>query len=269
MTKTDSLSFQGILRKEFEKKLKNNAKYSLRAFARDLGVSVSIVSGVFNGKQGLSRANAYKIAKALEFNQEKLENFCSLVEIHNKRTTVTKTMAIERFEKKKSSGTIKTLTPEEFKAISDWHCLAILDLAKLPFFKSNLTWISRVLGISRESVEQAIEQLQLQDLIEVKDKQIKLKHMHIEVNSQVSSQAIKKFHLQMMAKASQALKNKPLDERDFYNLFLPMKRSRVPELVAYLRGVIQEINSEFYNPSGDCLYNFNQYLFELTEQEHL
>ena len=58
-------SYQDILKAELEKRQRANARYSLRAFARDLGVSPSNLSEILQRKAGLSRIKAQEIAKKL------------------------------------------------------------------------------------------------------------------------------------------------------------------------------------------------------------
>ena len=48
-----------------------NPRYSLRAYARDLGISVSHLSTIMNGRRKLSTLQAGKIAVKLQFPAEK------------------------------------------------------------------------------------------------------------------------------------------------------------------------------------------------------
>ncbi|MNL31545.1 hypothetical protein D3C87_1533390 [compost metagenome] len=54
------------IKTELEKRRKRNRFYSLRAMARDLGVSSSCLSRTLNGKTRLSRKNELRIRAALE-----------------------------------------------------------------------------------------------------------------------------------------------------------------------------------------------------------
>lgn len=64
-----------ILKDLFEEKRARNSKYSLRAFSRDLDISVSHLSAIMNGNAKISTVNACKIAVKFEFPKEKFVDF--------------------------------------------------------------------------------------------------------------------------------------------------------------------------------------------------
>ncbi len=64
-----------ILKELFEEKRSRNSKYSLRAFSRDLDISVSHLSAIMNGNAKISTVNACKIAVKFEFPKEKFVDF--------------------------------------------------------------------------------------------------------------------------------------------------------------------------------------------------
>ncbi len=62
---TQADSPRSFLRLEFERRLKRNPRYSLRAFARQIGLQPARLSYVLSGKHGLSRDAAALIASRL------------------------------------------------------------------------------------------------------------------------------------------------------------------------------------------------------------
>src|SRR5690606_35734224 len=72
--------YKYILKEELASRCRQNPRYSLRAFARDLKLAPSRLSEILSGKQGLSRAAAEKVAKALGYGPGETERFCDLVE---------------------------------------------------------------------------------------------------------------------------------------------------------------------------------------------
>src|SRR5438128_1427996 len=75
-----SSDYKTILKEELAARCRQNPRYSLRAFARDLKIAPSRLSEILNGKQGLSRPAADKIARALGYGASEIERFCDLVE---------------------------------------------------------------------------------------------------------------------------------------------------------------------------------------------
>ena len=64
-----------ILKQLFDERRARNTNYSLRAFSRDLDISVSHLSAIMNGKSKLSTLHACKIAMKLDFHNEKFYHF--------------------------------------------------------------------------------------------------------------------------------------------------------------------------------------------------
>lgn len=50
-----------FLKTEFANRKKRNAKYSLRALSRDIGVSHSVISEYMSGKRNITKLTCYKI----------------------------------------------------------------------------------------------------------------------------------------------------------------------------------------------------------------
>jgi uncharacterized protein (TIGR02147 family) len=81
-------AYRDILKEEFSQRRRRNPRYSLRAFARDLKLSPSMLCDVINGNHGLSRAGASKVAQALNLNPQESEFFCDLVDCTNARSAI-------------------------------------------------------------------------------------------------------------------------------------------------------------------------------------
>lgn len=92
-------SFREVLIGEYSARRIRNPKYSLRAFALDLGLSSSSrISEILNGKQGLSVEVAREIAGSLKFDIKETEVFCDLVELECSRSSVLRRVAEERLK---------------------------------------------------------------------------------------------------------------------------------------------------------------------------
>jgi plasmid maintenance system antidote protein VapI len=64
-----------ILKQLFDERKARSTNYSLRAFSRDLDISVSHLSAIMSGKSKLSTLHACQIAVKLEFHTEKFYHF--------------------------------------------------------------------------------------------------------------------------------------------------------------------------------------------------
>ena len=67
-------NYRDILREELATRCQANSRYSLRAFARDLGVSHSYISQVLSGKLRLSFRQALRFSEFLDLEEATREN---------------------------------------------------------------------------------------------------------------------------------------------------------------------------------------------------
>lgn len=76
------MHYRDYLKKELEKRQKKNKRYSLRAYARDLGVSVTALSQLLSGKRDLSGENLSSALRALRVSKKQTEVFLSQISRH-------------------------------------------------------------------------------------------------------------------------------------------------------------------------------------------
>lgn len=70
--------FSDLIRDQFHIRALKNPSYSLRAFARDIGLSSGGLSDILTKKSGLSESKAQIIAEKLFTNTEERSFFCKL-----------------------------------------------------------------------------------------------------------------------------------------------------------------------------------------------
>jgi transcriptional regulator with XRE-family HTH domain len=78
MTMTDASFDRDIkhyLKKELQKRLRRNPKYSLRAFAGFLNISHSFLSKILQGQKLVSETTLIKIGRRLNLEESSLEKF--------------------------------------------------------------------------------------------------------------------------------------------------------------------------------------------------
>ena len=83
--------YRAIVRGELDRRRKDNAKYSLRALARDFNISPSFLSEVLGGKARFSKDQGIQWAKANRFSSDEVEFFGELVDSCDGRTDAIRT----------------------------------------------------------------------------------------------------------------------------------------------------------------------------------
>ena len=224
-----------ILKEELASRCRQNPRYSLRAFARDLKLAPSRLSEILSGKQGLSRPAAEKVAKALGYAPSEAQRFCDLVEALHARSKKNRDQAKLRLKRLEVPSETVLLQHDTIKTIADWYHFAILELTNLDDFKGDSKWIAKKLGISEFETQLALDRLQRLNLIVRKDDDIRLNQQHGFVPNDVPSDGVKTFHTQLMGKAREALQMQPLDEREFHSEIVAIDKKKLPEAKKMIR----------------------------------
>src|SRR5437868_1605817 len=148
MFRSDMQDYREVLRNELEERCKRNPLFSMRAFARLVGLKAPHLSAVLSGQKGLSTASAQRAARALRWSAEEENEFIEMVNAAHARKKSVREKAFINLEKIREKKTFQTLDLDQFKLISDWHHFAVLHLFELNDFQPNPTWISKRLGLS-------------------------------------------------------------------------------------------------------------------------
>lgn len=262
----ESLDYKTYLRELLNEKIQQNSRYSLRAFARDLGVSPSILSETISGKHGLSEAVAKRIAKNVGLNKNETQFFCDQVVSQNSKSIKKKNEAARRIKSIKEMSKQNSLQMDHFKIISDWYHFAILELTYLNDFKNDENWIARKVGISKFEVQAAIERLLKLELLEVINGRLSATEDYTASPDGIPSDAIKKFQRQLIEKAQTALALQSVDNRDITSLIVSVDKSRIPEVKKEIKNFRRHINAHYgTDEKRDSVYCLAIQLFELTE----
>ena len=234
-----------VLREHLNQRCTANPRYSLRAFARDLNISCARLSLVMNGKRGLSVSAAEMIGVKLGLSDFERSIFCDLVQSQHARSQASKEIALARLQSKMADVQGRVIQLDTFKIISDWYHFGILQLMHLKSFQPDVKWIAQALQIQPTQVEEALERLLRLELIKKEGSQLRLLQEYVSSVDGVSSEAVRKFHSQILEKAMQALELQSIEERDHSTLLMPVDSTKLPLVKERIRKFRQELCREF------------------------
>lgn len=262
---TDKRSYRNLLNEELQYRIKRNPSYSLRAYARDLGLSHSSLSRVLTGAQGLSLKKAAFMAKALALSPTEQAEFETLVQSECARSKIMRDFAQQKV--KESGQAVTELSTEYFKIVSDWYHFAIAELTEVRGFKSNPKWIANRLAISVIEASEAIERLLKLELIEeTQSGRLKKTADFRATHSKIPNRSIQMHHQQILFKAEQALLNQPPENREFSSISFAMNSKSLSwakeEMKKFRRALTKRLSSE---KNKDRLYAFSMQMFALDE----
>lgn len=214
-------------------KTKNNS-FSLRAFARLLGVSPASLSEFLNGKRVLSPKMVMKLADRLCLTPDQF------TELNQKLTRDKK--GIEH--NPDSSKKIVQLQNDQYFLVADWHYYAILCLAETKEFESDSKWIAKRLKTSQKKISEALERLLRLGLMEY-NSEGKLTYQDIELSTSddIPNTSLKKRHTENLEAAKESLFCDDVLLRDFSFATLAIDPSKLPEA----KKMIREFQDKLYD----------------------
>ncbi len=239
-----------VLRREFENRRLRNPSYSLRAFARDLRISVTALSEVLAGKRDLSRKNLERLTEALHLSPAETE------EIQQKNVKRTP-QELARLH----------LQEEEFKIIADWYHLAILNLAKLKENKAKPAWVAARLGLTLVEAKAAMDRLVKLGLLRFKEGKMLRTAAPISTSRDIPSSAIKKYHRHHLLLAERSLMEDPIDVREFSSVVMTMNPDQLNEVKEYLMKAKRRVSEMLQKGPQQEVYVLSFQLYPLTKNK--
>lgn len=200
-----------FLKEEFARRQSKNPRYSLRSYARQLGLHPSTLSSVLLGKRLLSVKDAYTISEKVEFSpKDRKQFFSSLIEEKKK---FPRELSKELFDS-------QLILSEEsaFDIISEWEHFVMLYLVGLEGFEADFSWMGTRLGVSAARAEKVFKRLLSAGMIKVeKDGSIECVKNYNTTTDGRTSQAIRIAHRDSLAAAAKSLEL-PVELRDITSL---------------------------------------------------
>lgn len=215
------------LRHVLNVKQAKNPRYSIRAFARDLGMSRSVLSAVLSEKRRLSPKNALKVKEKISISLESPHEL----------------MAVDHIQ-----------------LLSDWYHFAILNLAKLPSNQASPKWIANRLGISARDAEAALARLKRVGYLQTRRGKLVRTAKPLRTPSDVPSSAIQSYHAQNLELAKKGM-DQALEKREFLTMCLLADPAHLVEAKKRMRVFWEELSSFLESGTGKELYTFSMQLF--------
>lgn len=254
-SRSDSLSVT-ILKGVFFKRQSKNPNYSLRAFAKSLGISHTSLSFIFSGKRDINPKFVSKVVDKLDLNFRQRKLFLA-EHSHTINNSSSEAEPAEEFN---------MIDHDKFSMISEWQHYAILTLLETKDFKMDYSWIAKRLGISQMLAKTTIERLFRLKLL-AKNNQGKwfAAGGNIRVNTKKSTTASRKFHQQLIKKGYESLNNDPFEIRNHSSITFAMNPKDIPYAMEKLKEFRLKLSQELEDMSSkDEVYNLCLQLYPVT-----
>lgn len=194
-------SLVNAIRNDYEARRLRNPAYSLRAYARFLGIPPSGLSDILNGKREVTSKMAAKFLARIPMTPDAAQAFLSNTK-----------------QRKQQPGREYVLIEKSlFELISHWPYLATITLAETDDFRGTSLWLSSRLGISKAMAAEVLKKLAALGYLVVErgTERFYPTHKNFTTSMDIPSVAIQRSHQEHLELASNALRDHPVEERDF------------------------------------------------------
>ncbi len=246
-------TFRQYLQQELANRCLRNPGYSLRAFAKSLGISHSSLSRILSAERPISREKREHLVERLGIGPELLERF-------------------ETPHSRKDKAEFRPLEIDRFAVIADWYHSAILELTQTKGFQSNPRAIARRLGITVTEVHAAIERLVNVGMLKRRGngRLVNIAGSQTSLGTVPhSSAAQRRLQKQILQMAMDALESIPVEKRSQTSMTMAINTRRLPEAMEIIRRFRRQLSQLLEQDSDrNEVYHLAVSLYPVTQPKN-
>lgn len=219
------LDFSELLRQTYKAKAAKNTRYSLRGYAKKLGVSISTISNLMNNKTTVTLERAIDILEKMDISEEEKRKFLMTSGV---QTELPK----------------QELPKEAYALLQDWTLRIILFFHDVKSAKKTAAFISENLKLDIATVEKSLAILCQNGFLTRDAEGIthRLK-CYYTTTDEIENDFVKNLHKSSLQAAENSLESISLNERDFSSLLFVGSQEEVDFLKKEIRHLFDKVVS--------------------------
>lgn len=225
---------------------------------------------ILSGNRNLSSKAAQKLLPHLGLNPSERSYFQSLHMLSETESPVAKIEAFDKIQRFRAYRNQNPKETETYRYLTRWFYVAIREMAALPSFKLDASWIQSHLRtpVPLHEIKQAVEFLVKSGYLEViPGGSARLPEKDIECVGGIFRIALTKFHREMLQLAALSLDNAPSEERSITGHTVAIPSSRFEEVRGILDEALKKIAAlSFQGTEADTVYHVILSAFPLTKK---
>ncbi len=216
----EGADFHRILQREFARRTKANPRYSLRAFAKSLGVYHATLSAIMAGRRPLTAKSIERIGTALGLTPSERSTFI---------VKSGKTISASR-------KTLLRMADEEFDLIASWKHDAILEYLQLPKTSENAHGVRKIASRLKLSPGEVMTSLQLLEragqIVRIENGTWRpvARNTSTILDPNQTSVARRLHQKELLVKSAEALDEISIEERDHSSMTMTVDTEDLPEI---------------------------------------
>lgn len=266
------VSAADFLRDAFFKKKKQNPAFSLRAWAKKIGLAGNAsLSLMLAGKRPIPRKYLPVFVQDLELSSRESQFLELLVDCAGAKSPASRLYYLEKLKKLQPKNTLGFHELESFKALGNPLHFALLEMTELRGFKLDIAWIRKRLRIvvSTEEVREALRRLELLGLLERDAKRgVKKTHRHITNRADIADAGSQAYHSKISQLAAEQIYQQRVEEREFNSYSINICLDKITPAKEAIRQFVKDFSERFEAKpcTGDETYQLNVHFFGLTKE---
>lgn len=262
-------NYNNYLSELLEQTRQRRPGYSLRAMAKQIGVSPATLSDVISGKKHFSETKALEVSNKLKLSAREARYFCALVQYQSTKSEEMRALL---------AAHLRTMNPrlrnefevtvDRFNLMAEWYHMAILEMTYLEETRMHVDTIAKSLGITALQAQGAIDLLVRLNLIEaLGNGRYRKTHGKYLVQSGVPDEALRKYHHKMLELAQESLVTQTPAEKAVGSETLPLDSADLAEAKEIIETCFQQIiQLSERAKKKDHVFHLGIQLFRLTER---
>ena len=257
-----------FLREVLRKKKAFNPRFSMRAWARQMGLkNHSLLSLILQEKRRLKSTVASQIRKSLHLSNQEQKYFDLLVLYRNAATDDERTFYHEALLEVHPEKQFSVLRLDLLRVLSDWCHFSVLEMIRLKDFHEDPDWIAARLGrrIEAIQVQQIISRLERLEFVErTPEGKLRQKTLTRTFPDDTPNPVLRRIHKDVMDQAKIAVEEQSVNEREFYSFTFCLKNSDLNAAKMKIREFRRDFAQHFDAEEGDEVYQLGIQLFRVT-----
>lgn len=273
MTTTALPYYRSRLREELTRRIDQNPRYSLRSFAKALGVDASALSQILQGKRFLSAKMIDRLLKGLELSPAEQLEFARSVAIARRARGLVRVEPRLREALQAAPAArderARDLNSDQFRAVADWYHTAIVEMTHLPAFREDPRWIARRLGITPLEARHAIARLIEVGVLERRGARLEKARERVNTLDKSKTSAWhRRRQKQVLEKSIASLDNDPIEKRVHAAVTFAIDPAKIAGARERIQTFIWDMTQYLAKEKPETVYEMTVNLFPLDQGEN-
>lgn len=262
-----------FLKDVWQKKRVFNRNFTLRAWAKQLGISShGTLYQIVNDQRNLPKKYVYKIAESLKMNSKEALFFEILIDYKNSKSEEQKNFYSRRMHEVTPQSQLNTKKIDMIKYLEDPLNFAILELTSLADFRPSADWIQKRLTIetTTEKINSVIELLVNLNLLSYnQNDHLCRTHRHVTTTNDITIKGSQKHKKNVLRIASEQLPLQSIEKREYNATAFGVKTKDLPKIKDEIRSFINHLINKFEAREGEAeeIYQLGLQFFALTDKK--